>query len=74
MESKSAERNKRFDDLIVLWKSGNRYLFDILIEEYNKRTTKWSFWEYLKLSVQSGDIDYQTAFEISFYFINCKLV
>lgn len=62
--------NRRFDDLIKTWEQGLRYDFMSKIKDYNLRTSKWDFFEYLKLSVDSEGVSKDTALEILFYAID----
>ena len=70
---------RRFDDIIEKFESGELINVVENIDAYNKRTTKWNFWEYLYQTIKGAEnenmkseITWQSAFELAVTYLNQK--
>lgn len=77
IEIGSTEHPRRFDDIIEQFKSGKLDNFAKCVDEYNARTSKWSFWEYLYQEIKDtedgnmkSDKTWKQAFELACAYIN----
>lgn len=56
---------RRFDDIIAALRLGQIDLVAPIVDEYNKRTTKWDFWQYLQHSIDLGDVSPKEGLDIA---------